>query len=201
MSTDQGFIYLSTAQAVSDESILHAHCQNLHSLITMASNARDGLRQLQVAVNNKPLTRRTTCDICRERKVRCDRNKPECFRCRRSGYKCAYPSENATPAKFTKALAELNDRLSQSIPTSQSIPLRNVILTSCRTGPAESMIQASSQVKEHDPHRESHSQIYLPQSSTDFIASIPGTVSFAVASQEALVSSWYFIRSANLTSV
>jgi hypothetical protein len=63
------------------------------------------------------------------------------------------------------------------------------------------MIQTSGQVKEHDPHRESASEIYVPQSSTDFIASIPGTRNFADTSQEALVSSWYVTRSEDLTSV
>lgn len=166
----------------------------------MASNVKDGSSQLRVKVNNKSLTKRTTCDICRERKVRCDRNKPECVRCRRSGYKCTYLSENTNPVKFSRALAGLNDRLSQSISASEAFLLRKVTLTCCLTGPDKSMFQASGQVKEHEPHCKSHSQIYVPQSSTDFIASFSGTGDVADASQVAGVSPWYVTSSGGLTS-
>ncbi|KAG6354280.1 hypothetical protein INS49_004885 [Diaporthe citri] len=55
--------------------------------------------------------RRTTCDVCRERKVRCDRTKPECLRCRRSGAVCAYPSPDADAAKIQQTLQSLSKRL------------------------------------------------------------------------------------------
>lgn len=58
--------------------------------------------------------KRTTCDSCRERKVRCDRTKPECLRCRRSGIVCTYPSSDADAAKIHQALHSLSKRLGKS---------------------------------------------------------------------------------------
>ncbi|KAH9905660.1 hypothetical protein F4778DRAFT_673038 [Xylariomycetidae sp. FL2044] len=55
--------------------------------------------------------RRTTCDVCRERKVRCDRTKPECVRCRRFGRVCTYPSMNADAERIHKTLHNLSKRL------------------------------------------------------------------------------------------
>ncbi|RYC56027.1 hypothetical protein CHU98_g10180 [Xylaria longipes] len=55
--------------------------------------------------------RRTTCDVCRERKVRCDRTKPECLRCRRFGSVCTYPSPDADAARIHKTLHDLSKRL------------------------------------------------------------------------------------------
>lgn len=68
-----------------------------------------------VPVNPQASTlRRTTCDVCRERKVRCDRTKPECLRCRRSGSVCAYPSPDADAAKIQQTLQSLSKRLGES---------------------------------------------------------------------------------------
>ncbi|EEQ34061.1 conserved hypothetical protein [Microsporum canis CBS 113480] len=62
-------------------------------------------------------SRRTTCDMCRERKVRCDRGKPECGRCKKTlkgGQKCTYPSTGGEAAKFNSALRSLHARLAQA---------------------------------------------------------------------------------------
>ncbi|KAM5444665.1 hypothetical protein MferCBS31731_000119 [Microsporum ferrugineum] len=62
-------------------------------------------------------SRRTTCDMCRERKVRCDRGKPECGRCKKTlkgGQKCTYPSAGGEAAKFNSALQSLHARLAQA---------------------------------------------------------------------------------------
>lgn len=68
-----------------------------------------------VPINPQASTlRRTTCDVCRERKVRCDRTKPECLRCRRSGTVCAYPSPGADAAEIQQTLQSLSKRLGES---------------------------------------------------------------------------------------
>ncbi|EFQ99791.1 hypothetical protein MGYG_02803 [Nannizzia gypsea CBS 118893] len=62
-------------------------------------------------------SRRTTCDMCRERKVRCDRGKPECGRCKKTlkeGQKCTYPSAGGEAAKFSSALRNLHARLAHA---------------------------------------------------------------------------------------
>jgi len=59
-------------------------------------------------------SRKVACDICRERKARCDRNQPFCGRCIRLGNKCKYsPRERQEAEKFdvAHALETLNSRL------------------------------------------------------------------------------------------
>ncbi|KAI5460569.1 hypothetical protein BGZ63DRAFT_248801 [Mariannaea sp. PMI_226] len=58
--------------------------------------------------------KRTTCDVCRERKVKCDRTKPECLRCKRSGHTCIYPSVDGEATKLNSALQTLHARLVQA---------------------------------------------------------------------------------------
>jgi len=59
-------------------------------------------------------SRKVACNICRERKARCDRNQPCCGRCIRLGNKCKYsPPEIQETGKFdvAQALETLNTRL------------------------------------------------------------------------------------------
>ena len=55
--------------------------------------------------------KRSTCNLCRERKVRCDREKPQCQRCRKSGHECIYPSEGTDNDEIKSALNFLHSRL------------------------------------------------------------------------------------------
>ncbi|KAJ9483592.1 hypothetical protein VN97_g9799 [Penicillium thymicola] len=55
--------------------------------------------------------KRTTCDLCRERKVRCDRVKPQCGRCKRTGQTCAYPSASGEVTRINSELRSLQSRL------------------------------------------------------------------------------------------
>ncbi|CRL18492.1 Fungal transcriptional regulatory protein, N-terminal [Penicillium camemberti] len=65
---------------------------------------------LQLFTNLSHL-KRTTCDLCRERKVRCDRGKPQCSRCKRTGQKCAYPSASGEVTRINSELRSLQSRL------------------------------------------------------------------------------------------
>jgi len=59
-------------------------------------------------------SRKVACDVCRERKARCDRNQPCCGRCSRLGNKCKYsPPERQETGKIdvAQALETLNSRL------------------------------------------------------------------------------------------
>ncbi|CAG8975979.1 hypothetical protein HYALB_00012314 [Hymenoscyphus albidus] len=72
-----------------------------------------------VTSTSTPRSRKVACDICRERKARCDRNQPSCGRCIRFGNKCKYspsPSERNEAGKFdvAHALETLNSRLAQA---------------------------------------------------------------------------------------
>lgn len=100
-----------------------------------------------VPVNPQASTlRRTTCDVCRERKVRCDRTKPECLRCRRSGTVCAYPSPDAEAAKIQQTLQSLSKRLGESCapllpPTFQLASHGSTQFADTSTEDAESKLQ------------------------------------------------------------
>ncbi|KAJ2992877.1 hypothetical protein NUW58_g2022 [Xylaria curta] len=52
---------------------------------------------------------RTTCDLCQKRKVRCDRSKPACLRCRKGGQVCTYPADEAS--KINNEFQTLQSRL------------------------------------------------------------------------------------------
>ena len=57
--------------------------------------------------------RRVACDICRERKVRCDRVQPTCGRCARLGHHCRYASSRKfSNLDIPQALVALHQRLS-----------------------------------------------------------------------------------------
>lgn len=55
--------------------------------------------------------RRTTCNLCRERKVRCDRVKPACGRCKRMNQTCTYSSSSGDTALINSVLQSLHSRL------------------------------------------------------------------------------------------
>ncbi|KAB8250202.1 fungal-specific transcription factor domain-containing protein [Aspergillus flavus] len=60
---------------------------------------------------------RLACDICRERKVRCDRGDPKCGRCARLGYDCSYQGRRryrAAQADMPRQLCELQNRLAHA---------------------------------------------------------------------------------------
>ncbi|KAK4861979.1 hypothetical protein LT330_003117 [Penicillium expansum] len=62
-------------------------------------------------------TGRLACDICRERKVRCDRGDPKCGRCARLGYDCSYQGRKrhrAAQADMPRQLCELQNRLAHA---------------------------------------------------------------------------------------
>ncbi|KAI0456732.1 hypothetical protein F5B21DRAFT_123371 [Xylaria acuta] len=67
----------------------------------------------QISVSQSRL-RRATCNLCRERKVGCDRTKPECRRCMRAGHACTYPSTESEASKLNSALQSLHARLVQA---------------------------------------------------------------------------------------
>lgn len=67
----------------------------------------------QINISSSQL-KRTTCNLCCGRKVRCDRTKPECLRCKRAGHRCVYPSAEGEAAKLNLALQALHYRLGQS---------------------------------------------------------------------------------------
>ncbi|PLN82768.1 hypothetical protein BDW42DRAFT_184610 [Aspergillus taichungensis] len=62
-------------------------------------------------ITNPSYLKRTTCDLCRERKVRCDRGKPQCGRCKRIGQTCTYPSAGGEVARINSELRSLQSRL------------------------------------------------------------------------------------------
>ncbi|EED18137.1 conserved hypothetical protein [Talaromyces stipitatus ATCC 10500] len=73
---------------------------------TFANNDEDG-RTSQ--------SRRTACDVCRERKVRCDRSYPQCGRCLRLRHKCHYtPSTKSNSIDVPQALMKLDSRIAQA---------------------------------------------------------------------------------------
>ncbi|GAM40952.1 hypothetical protein TCE0_041f13698 [Talaromyces pinophilus] len=62
-------------------------------------------------------SRRIACDICRGRKVRCDRVHPVCGRCRKLGHKCGYTAHrkpDTVKPNISQALITLHERLAQT---------------------------------------------------------------------------------------
>ncbi|KAK0737103.1 hypothetical protein B0T21DRAFT_383152 [Apiosordaria backusii] len=53
------------------------------------------------------------CVSCRTRKLKCDRRKPICTRCARSGGECHYPESRRKPAFKRRNVRELEERLAQ----------------------------------------------------------------------------------------
>lgn len=64
-------------------------------------------------------SRRIACDICRGRKVRCDRVHPVCGRCRKLGHKCGYTAHrkpDTVKPNISQALISLHERLGKAHP-------------------------------------------------------------------------------------
>ena len=59
---------------------------------------------------SKGNSRRTTCDTCRERKVRCNKEHPACERCTRLKLKCEYTPQSES-LDVSQALLQLHSRL------------------------------------------------------------------------------------------
>ncbi|KAI0403609.1 hypothetical protein F4802DRAFT_288247 [Xylaria palmicola] len=58
---------------------------------------------------------RQACIICRERKVRCDREEPKCGRCARLGQGCSYNVKpRISPDDLPLQLSQINDRLAKA---------------------------------------------------------------------------------------
>lgn len=56
--------------------------------------------------------RHKACNLCRERKVRCDGEQPACEKCRRSGDTCVYsPVNKLTKAHLAQTIESLRDRI------------------------------------------------------------------------------------------
>ena len=70
-------------------------------------------RSFPQVASDPPQVRRTTCNLYRDRKVRCDRVKPECGRCKRTGQACTYSSNNRETAQINLLLQNLHWRLSR----------------------------------------------------------------------------------------
>lgn len=70
-------------------------------------------------VDQTIVTKRIACDICRERKVRCDRSQPCCGRCSRLGHRCKYTVSKRQDASnkldVSQALSTLSARLGKSL--------------------------------------------------------------------------------------
>ena len=63
---------------------------------------------------------RLACDVCRERKVRCDRADPKCGRCTRLDHDCSYHGRTrhrAAQADLPRQLSLLKDRLGIALST------------------------------------------------------------------------------------
>ncbi|KAK7224676.1 hypothetical protein V2G26_012679 [Clonostachys chloroleuca] len=54
---------------------------------------------------------RLTCDNCRERKVKCNRQYPECSRCSRLGYQCTYRNRMSHRASQAAIISRLEERV------------------------------------------------------------------------------------------
>ena len=57
-------------------------------------------------------TRRIACDVCRDRKVRCDKAQPQCGRCQRLGHYCSYMTfRRMSTLDVPQAILKLHSRL------------------------------------------------------------------------------------------
>ncbi|KAL8911263.1 MAG: hypothetical protein Q9171_003561 [Xanthocarpia ochracea] len=57
-------------------------------------------------------SRHKACNLCRDRKVRCDGNQPVCDKCRRQGETCVYsPTYKPTKAELAQTVENLRDRI------------------------------------------------------------------------------------------
>lgn len=82
---------------------------------SLATNEKDSDEDRSSGVGHtSEVARRIACDVCRDRKVRCDRSQPRCGRCRRLGHVCRYTASKkqaASKLEISEILWTLNARL------------------------------------------------------------------------------------------
>jgi len=82
------------------------------------SNERDSDEDRASGVtHDNRVARRIACDVCRERKIRCDRGQPQCGRCGRLGHRCRYTAskrQEAFKLDVPQVLLTLHARLGKS---------------------------------------------------------------------------------------
>ncbi|KAH7309681.1 fungal-specific transcription factor domain-containing protein [Stachybotrys elegans] len=64
--------------------------------------------------SNKDGPSRLTCENCRERKVKCNRQYPECSRCSRLGYQCTYRNRMSHRASQSAIINKLEERVREA---------------------------------------------------------------------------------------
>ena len=84
----------------------------LSSILTIMSRALgdDSTIIIDETMHKITSSRRTSCDICRERKIRCDKGHPACERCKRLKLNCTYKHQSDT-LDVSRALMQLHERL------------------------------------------------------------------------------------------
>lgn len=65
--------------------------------------------------------KRTICNSCRACKVHCDQEKPQCYRCRRFGEMCVYPSDKTDNDKILSAVNLLHSESLRGLPPLESL--------------------------------------------------------------------------------
>ncbi|KAK8115290.1 hypothetical protein PG999_007359 [Apiospora kogelbergensis] len=82
----------------------------------MSSNPIAEMRRTQnQAQSQAHAQRHTACNMCRDKKVRCDGEQPSCSKCRQSGEECVYvPVPTPTRATLANMVKELQDRLERA---------------------------------------------------------------------------------------
>ncbi|KAK0666183.1 putative binuclear zinc transcription factor [Cercophora samala] len=118
---------------------------------TPSTSSPDGPSELPTASGSgtgaahEPLA----CVSCRTRKLKCDRRKPNCTRCARSGGECHYPESRRKPAFKRRNVRELEERLAQVEGLLKNVSKRR---TSQEAGPSTTY---GSQEPSQQPSQES----------------------------------------------
>jgi hypothetical protein len=97
---------------------------------TMASMGPSRKPQSQTQVTSSQM-KRATCNLCREIKVRCDLEKPQCHCCRKSGQTCVYSSGKTDNDEIMSALNLLHSRLRKYAPDAASLVDLSVSVVFC----------------------------------------------------------------------
>ncbi|KAI1132337.1 hypothetical protein F5Y10DRAFT_261322 [Nemania abortiva] len=99
-----------------------------HSLQYQHQQLQQQQKQQQSGRMTGAHNNRQACVICRERKVRCDREEPKCGRCARLGQGCGYDVRpRISPDDLPLQLSQINDRLAKAeallvMPRNGSLP-------------------------------------------------------------------------------